>query len=68
MRTWISEAVNKIDRPAEVHPVFEGKRDTTATRLNYGDARERLAVMMRHNAAALLLNRALFEFQADRGK
>ena len=66
MRSWISEAADKLDRHGVRHLVLDGRSDTAASRHNQGDDRERLAIVMRHNAAALLLNRALFEFQADR--
>ena len=49
----------------EDRPLFGTEAEAISAQPEQYGTHERLATVMRHNAAALLLNRALFEFQAD---
>ena len=67
MRIWAAGSGTHTDRQPETRSLLVAEGGIAAGKDDERGARERLAVVMRHNAAALLLNRALFEFQADRG-
>ena len=66
MRIRVARSANKIDRKSEERSGLVAESRHGEPKDDARGAGERLAIVMRHNAAALLLNRALFEYQADR--